>query len=172
MVKLDQQNVAINELKVKKQFSKMPNWEAPGHDDVQGFGIKRLDKMHERIATQLDEILEGTKEIPSWMTYGRTVLCQKDPVKENSVENSRPITDLPPVRKLLTGVISEDMSCFMENKNLLPEEQKDFRKKSRGTKDQLLIDKTILKDYRKRRTNLVMAWIDYRKTAYDCVPHS
>ena len=172
MVKLDQQNVAINELKVKKQFSKMPNWEAPGHDDVQGFGIKRLDKMHERIATQLNEILEGTKEIPSWMTYGRTVLCQMDPVKGNSVENSRPITDLPPVRKLLAGVISEDMSCFMENKNLLPEEQKDFRKNSRGTKDQLLIDKTILKDYRKRRTNLAMAWIDYQKTAYDCVPHS
>ena len=51
MVKLDQQNVVINELKVKKQCSKMPNWEAPGHDDVQGFGIKRLDKLHERIAT-------------------------------------------------------------------------------------------------------------------------
>ena len=40
-----------------------------------------------------------------------------------------------------------------------------------GKKDQLLIDKTILKDCRKRRTNLAMAWIDYRK-AYDFVPHS
>ena len=38
-------------------------------------------------------------------------------------------------------------------------------------KDQLLIDKTIVKDCRKRRTNLAMAWIDYRK-AYDFVPHS
>ena len=51
--------------------------------------------MHERIATQLNEILEGTKEIPSWMTYGRIVLCQKDPVKGNCVENFRPITCLP-----------------------------------------------------------------------------
>ena len=75
MVKLEQQNVVINEGKVKKQCSKMPNWKAPGHDGVQGFWIKRLDKMHERIATQLNEILEGTKEILSWMTYGRTVLC-------------------------------------------------------------------------------------------------
>ena len=73
--------------------------------------------------------------------------------------------------KLLTGIISEDMYCFMENENLLPEEQKGCRRKSRGTKDQLLIDKTILKDCRKRRTNLAMAWIDYRK-AYDFVPHS
>ena len=73
--------------------------------------------------------------------------------------------------KLLTGIISENMYCFMENENLLPEEQKGCRRKSRGTKDQLLIDKTILKDCSKRRTNLTMSWIDYRKT-YDFVPHS
>ena len=83
----------------------------------------------------------------------------------------RPVTCLPLKWKLLTGIISEDMYCFMENENLLPEEQKGCRRKSRGTKDQLLIDKTILKDCRKRRTNLAMAWIDYRK-AYDFVPHS
>ena len=127
--------------------------------------------MHERIATQLNEILEGTKEIPSWMTYGRTVLCQKDPVKGNSAENFRPITCLPLMWKLLTRIISEDMYCFMETGNLLPEEQKGCRKKSRGTKDQLLIDKTILKDCRKRRANHAMACIDYRK-AYDFVLHS
>ena len=40
-----------------------------------------------------------------------------------------------------------------------------------GTKDQLLINKTILEDCNKRRRNLSMAWIDYRK-AFDSVPHS
>ena len=109
IVKLEQQNVVINEDKVKKQCSKMPNWMAPGHDGVQGFWIKRLDKMHERIATQLNEILEGTKEIPSWMTYERTVLCQKDPAKGNSVENFRPIACLPLMYKLLIGIISGDI---------------------------------------------------------------
>ena len=59
----------------------------------------------------------------------------------------------------------------MENENLLPEEQKSCWRKSRGTKDQLLIDMTTLKDCRKRRINLAMAWIDYKK-AYDFVPHS
>ena len=59
----------------------------------------------------------------------------------------------------------------MENENLLPEEQKGCRRKSRGMKDQLLIDKTILKDCRKRRKYLAMAWKDYRKY-YDFVPHS
>ena len=171
MVKLEQQNVVINEEKVKKQCRKMPNWKAPGHDGVQGFWIKRLDKIHGRIAAQLNEILEGTKEIPAWMTYGRTVLCHKDAAKGNSVENFRPITCLPLMWKLLTGIVSEDIYCFMENEHLFPEEQKGYRRKSRGTKDQLLIDKAVIKDCRKRRANLAMAWIDYKK-AYDFVPHS
>ena len=171
MVKLEQHSVVINKGKVKKQCSKMPNWKATGHDSVQGFWIKRFDNMHERIATQLNELIEGTKKIPSWMTYGRTVLRQKDPVKENSAENFRPITCLPPMQKLLTGIISEDMYYFMENEKLPPEEQKGCRRKSRGKKDQLLINKTILKHCRKRRTDLATAWIDYRKT-YDFVPHS
>ena len=65
------------------------------HDGVQGLRIKRLDKMHKKIGTQLNEILEGTKQIPSWMTYGRTVPYREDPVKGNSVKNFRTITCLP-----------------------------------------------------------------------------
>ena len=42
IVRVDQQNVAITEDKVKKQCRKMPNWKAPGHDGVQGFWIKGL----------------------------------------------------------------------------------------------------------------------------------
>ena len=76
--------------------------------------------MHEKIATQLNEILEGAKGIPSSMRYGRTVLRQKDLVKGNSVENFRPITCLLLMWKLLTSIISEDMYCFMENEHLLP----------------------------------------------------
>ena len=57
------------------------------------------------------------------MMHGRTLLSQKDPVKKNSVENFRSITCLPLMWKLLTGFITENMYCFMENKNLLPEDE-------------------------------------------------
>ena len=63
------------------------------------------------------------------------------------------------------------MYNYLEREKILPEEQKGCRRGSRGTKDQLLVDKTVLKDCRKRHTNLSMAWIDYRK-AYDLVLHS
>ena len=45
------------------------------------------------------------------------------------------------------------------------------RRKSRGRKDQLIIDKAALKDCKNRKTNLAIAWIDYKR-AYDMVPHS
>ena len=105
------------------------------------------------------------------MTHGRTVLCQKDPQKGNAADNYRPITCPPLIWKILTGVIAEEMYNYLEREKILPEEQKGCKRGSRGTKDQLLIDKTALNDCKKRHTNLSMAWIDYRK-AYDLVPHS
>ena len=43
--------------------------------------------------------------------------------------------------------------------------------RNQGTKEQLLIDKTVSSDSKKRRTNLAMAWIDYQK-ACDSEPPS
>ena len=63
------------------------------------------------------------------------------------------------------------MYNYFEREKILPEEQKGCKRGCRGTKDQLLIDKMVLKDCKKRHTNLSMVWIDYRK-AYDLVSHS
>ena len=46
---------------------------------------------------------------------------------------------------------------FIEKNNIFPEEQKGCNRKSRGTKDQLFIDKAVLKDCKVRKTNLGMA---------------
>ena len=73
--------------------------------------------------------------------------------------------------KLLTGVIAEEMYNYLERVNIFPEEQKECKRGSRGRKDQLLIDKTVLRDCKKRHTNESMAWIDYRK-ANELIPHS
>ena len=152
-----QEGVTISIENVRKQAKKIPNWKSPGKDDVQGYWIKNLTSMHDRIADQLNKILMGTDTLPTWLTHGRTVLCQKDPRKGNVVENYRPITCLPLMWKLMTGIIADQMYDYLEREHLLPDEQKGCRRKSRGTKDQLLIDKTILKDCRKRHTNLAMA---------------
>ena len=47
--------------------------------------------------------------------------------------------------KLLTGVIAEETYNYLDREKSLPEEQKGCRRASRGTKDQLLIDKNGFK---------------------------
>ena len=105
------------------------------------------------------------------MTIGRTSLFMKDPAKGPVADNYRPIACLPMMWKLLTGLFAEMIYEHLDVNNLLPDEQKGCRKRSRGTKDQLLIDKMITSDARKHKKNLSMSWIDYKK-AYDMVPHS
>eukprot|EP00795_Rhopilema_esculentum_P003517 gene3517-biopygen1669 len=89
----------------------------------------------------------------------------------NAVDNYRPISCLPLMWKLLTGIISGNVYTFLDENEMLPEEQKGCKRNSRGAKDQLLVDKTILADCKRRHKNLAMAWVDYKK-AYDMVPHS
>ena len=110
-------------------------------------------------------MINNRMPVPSLMTCGRLVLCQKDHLKGNAVDNCRPIPCLPLMWKLLTGVIAESIYGYLERNNILPEEQKGCKRKSRGTKD-LLIDKMILQDCKKGYKNLAMAWIDYRKAYY------
>ena len=63
------------------------------------------------------------------------------------------------------------MYNHLNQQKLLPEEQKCCRRKTRGTNDQLLSDKTVVINSRRKKTNLNAVWIDFRK-AYGMVPHS
>ena len=148
-----QERVVISAEKVTKHCRKMPNWKAPGEDGYQSYWIKNLSNLHERIAAQINKILIEDDNLPAWMIHGRSILCQKDPRRGKAVENYHPITCFPLMRKLLTGVIAEDMYDYLEQKKLLPKEQKRCRRDSRGTKDQLLIDKAVLKYCKKRHSN-------------------
>ena len=98
--------------------------------------------------------------IPDWLTKGLTTLIVKDKTKGNVITNFRPITCLPLMWKLLTGVLVEEMYAHLERNNLLPDEQGVCRKRARGSKDQLLIDRMVLKNAKKRQVGLAMGWID------------
>ena len=132
--------------------------------------MKNFTKMHDKLLNNLAQCIEEGN-VPDWMTKGRTVLIQKDKSKGNVASNYRPITCLPLVWKLMTGILAEEIYGFLSTEIGLPEEQKGCRKNSRGTNDLLFIDKMILREVKMRKKNLSMAWIDYKK-AYDMVPHS
>ena len=104
-----QECLVITKDMVSKQSRKITNWKAPGRDGVQGFWIKKLTNLHERTAFQLNKILNGNDQLLDWLTYGRTVLCQKDRTKGNAVDNYRSISCFPLMWKLLIGIISENL---------------------------------------------------------------
>ena len=162
--------IEITEEKIRMFLQRLPNWKAPGPDMVQGYWFKCFTSMHKSLKDNLADCLKAGK-VPEWMTKGKTVLIQKDPAKGNDPSNYRPITCLPLAWKILTGIIAEETYTFLEQRSLLPEEQKGCRKGSRGTGDLLYIDRMLLQEVKRRNKNLAMAWIDYRK-AYDLVPHS
>jgi hypothetical protein len=165
-----QEDVRVTTEDVAAGVRRMSNWKAPGPDGVRGFWFKKFSCLHQAMAKGLQGCLDEGN-VPEWMVKGRTVLIQKDPAKGTVAGNYRPIACLPLMWKLLTGIFAEGIYDHLKDNNLLPDEQKGCRKQSRGTKDQLLIDKAILKEAKRKRRRLAMAWVDYKK-AYDMVPHS
>ena len=104
------------------------------------------------------------------MFKGITRLIPKKDDTKNPA-NYRPITCLPIVYKILTGVLTSRMMEHLQSNNLIPEEQKGGISDCYGCVDQLIINSMILDDAKKRNKNISIAWIDYKK-AFDKIPHT
>ena len=129
--------------------------------------LKKLTSLHKRLACQMEKL--RTEDHPSWLIQGRTVLVMKDPQQGPMPINYRPITCLSTNWKLLSGILADKIGIHMDQ--YMHKAQRGIGGGSRGSKHQLLIGQSVVKDARSRRTNLAMSWIDYKK-AYDSVPHS
>ena len=51
--------------------------------------------MHPCIAEQVNQILDGERPLPVWMTFGKAVLCQKDSAKGSAVDKVPQTNTLP-----------------------------------------------------------------------------
>ena len=136
-------------LSVSQAIKKFANWKAPGSDAVHAIWLKHLPSLHQRIGTQLQQVL--IESPPGWMTMGRTMLLLKDMLKGSIPSNFRPITCLPVMWKLLTTILTKEVYQHLWKEDLIPAEQKGCTRSSRVSKDQQLIDCTILKDTKTRR---------------------
>ena len=135
-----QTDFVITSERLRKQVNKLSNWKSPGSDGVQGYWIKNIKSLHHKISAMFNQCL-NSDDVPTWLTKGRTVLITKDKAKGKEVRNYRPITCLPLMWKLLTGLILAEIYQHLDDNRQLPEEQKVCRKRTRGTKDHPLVDK-------------------------------
>ena len=165
-----QEKIDITKGYLKNILGRIPNWKSPGPNLVQGFWLKNFTSLHERVRLQLKECLDS-RFVPSWLISGRISLLQKDKSKGKVASNYRPITCLPLMWKLLTGVITDQIYSHLDQEIFLPEEQERCRKGSSGTNDLFYIDRAVINEVQSRNKNLTMACIEYKK-ACDMVPHS
>ena len=119
---------------VSKQSRKIPNWIATGRDGVQVFWIKKLTNLRERTAFLLNKILNVNQQLADCLTHGGTALCQKDRTKGNTIDNYWPISCLPLLWKLLTGIISKHLYRFLEEEKILPEKKGVVKEKAEELK--------------------------------------
>ena len=161
------QNITVLELKAA--LTKSQKWIPPGIDKVPNFWLNALSSSHFTFTRLLNKIMENPKKAPKWMCEGITYLLTKSNDTKDP-KNYRPITCLSTTYKSLTSVLTNKTYSHLEQNNLFPLEQKRCRRGSYGGKDQLMINKMILKNYKKRKRNLSCAWMDYKK-AFNSFPH-
>ena len=68
-----QDKIDITKDKMLRVMRKIPNWKAPGPVNVQGYWLKNLILLHEKLVVYLQECLDfGVAS--DWLTKGRTVV--------------------------------------------------------------------------------------------------
>ena len=150
--------------------SRLANWKAPGLDQVQNFWLKYLVALHPTMAKVCNVVAKNPALAPPWLTGGRTTLIHKKGPTDVA-SNYRPITCLPTIFKLMTLVMTDRIYSHVTTNYILPFEQKGCRRKARGCKDHLLLDKAIIEDSKRKKKKVSYMWIDYKK-AYDSIPHT
>ena len=163
-------DIEFSEELLRRKINEYSNFKAPGIDKIPNFYLKRITALHPHYAQAFAKIQKNEMESPDWLTSGNTNLLPKS--NETHLPNKyRPICCLSTTYKWLTGIIADAIYDHLDTGNYLENEQKGCIRNKLGTKDQLLINKAILEDCKRRQRNLSMAWIDYKK-AFDSVPHS
>ncbi|CAF1645627.1 unnamed protein product [Adineta ricciae] len=146
-------------------------WKASGPDGIQGFWWKSFPSANNYLYKLVyHHLTTGTPLPQGWIANGRTVLLYKAGSREDP-SNFRPITCLNTCYKILTGYIAIYLSRYINERNILPIEQRALQKNVWGCTHALIVDQTVVADafYQKQRP-LSVAWIDYAK-AFDSVPH-
>ena len=134
----------ITESEIQKAISKFANWKSPGIDRIQNFWWKKFSSLHKITAAILPNIT------PQWLTTGRTTLVGKKKETQDP-SNYRPITCLPTIYKIHTSVITSHITHHIETNNIISPEQKGNSTNTFGTIYQLLINKMIQEDAKKRK---------------------
>ncbi|XP_044757121.1 uncharacterized protein LOC123315457 [Coccinella septempunctata] len=148
------EQIIITDQDIKTVLKKTNNWSAPGPDGIHNYWWKYFDSTHNHLAKLFQEALKNPSIIPESCTLGITHMLPKGTNNEDP-KNYRPITCLPTIYKILTGILTQKLWRHVGRYNIMAREQNGCRKNAKGCKELLIID-TIIKKQAKKKQRYVI----------------
>ena len=154
---------------ITQYIKKLPNGKASGEDGICNELLKHSVHIISPILREIFNKILITGNFPdSWCNAIITPLHKKG--DKNNLNNYRGISLLSAISKVFTGLLNQRLSNWVENNDLLYEEQAGFRSK-KSTIDHLFTLYAVVKKYlSKPGGRLYCLFIDFSK-AFDRVPH-
>jgi hypothetical protein len=148
----------------------LKNNKSPGVDLIINGFIKYTIDIMCPVYTNLFNLILISGIVPESWTEGIIISIYKKKGDLKDPSNYRGITLLSCLGKVFTSLISSRLSSFVENFELLGEEQARFRK-NHSTADHIFVLYALINIYvKKEKKKLFCTFIDYSK-AFDTVPH-
>ena len=160
-------NSEIRNEEITQAIQKLKNEKSPGQDFILNEYIKASIETFLPIYNNLFNIVLNTGTFPSEWNIGIISPIYKNKGNKNDPMNYRPITLLSCLGKVFTSVLNNRLTIFLEENNIINENQTGFRK-GYSTMDHVLTLNLLL-DYMKiKNKTLYCGFMDLRK-AYDLI---
>ena len=156
----------ISYKEVTNRLNKMSNT-SPGPDELEYKHLKIIDNTG-RILSYIFNKCRQEQKIPNLWKSAHTVLIYKKG-DNNDPSNFRPIALQSCRYKPFVAIVSDRISKWANNNNLLSDYQKGFRQ-GEGCYEHTFILQSIVKDARNNGKRLSIAWLDLQN-AFGSVPY-
>lgn len=152
---------------ISAAIKKLKNNKAPGSDNIINEFIKNSGANMINVYVKLLNLVLHTGIIPEVWTEGLIVPIYKKKGDINDANNYRGITMLSCLSKLLTSCINERLSEYVNEADILGEDQAGFRN-GYSTADHIFSLKALIDLFLFQKKRLYAAFVDYQK-AFDSV---
>lgn len=160
-------NAVITEKEVENAIKNLKNNKSCGTDLILNEYLKYSSHKMLPIFVKLFNIIFEAGIVPDLWSIGVICPIYKNKGDVTNPDNYRGITILSCYGKLFTAVLNNRLNVYLENMNVLCEEQAGFRK-NYGTYDHIFNLKCLIDLYLHKNKPLYCAFIDYRK-AFDSI---
>ena len=152
---------------IQKCIGKLKNSKSPGFDNILNEHIKLTKDLMTPMYVTLFNVVLNTGNIPEKWLIGKIKPIYKNKGDILDPENYRPISLLSCLGKLFTALLSERLNTYLEENDILNENQAGFRK-DHSTIDHIFALHALIEIMKFEKKKLFCSYIDFSK-AFDSV---